>query len=236
MIPETAAVSPQQPEQTLSVVIFDLDGTISDPAGGITGCINHALVELGHPARPVHSLLQYIGPRLPHTFSELMGTEDATVISRAIELFRERYIETGYRENRAYDGMGEALAELHRDGWVLCVATAKRTDIAEQVLRYLRLDGLFSQVHGCDERRTKVDLLKNRLTDADTRDLPMVMVGDRASDFVAAAEVGMASIAVRWGYGSDSELSLATEVVDAPSHLPEAVRRTARRVTAHPQE
>ncbi len=84
----------------MNTVIFDLDGTITDPSEGITRSINHALVELGHAAHPESNLQKYIGPNLNITFSELMKTANAAKLAHAIELYRERYIPIGYQENR----------------------------------------------------------------------------------------------------------------------------------------
>ncbi|MCK5801995.1 MAG: HAD hydrolase-like protein [Lentisphaeria bacterium] len=211
-----------------NTVIFDLDGTITDPAAGITRSINHALVELGHPAHPEADLQKYIGPHLNITFSELMGTSDEDTLARAIELYRERYIPVGYKENRLYDRMREVLFRLCADGSSLCIATTKRQDIAQSVLDFLGIDTFFTQVHGCDLHRTKPDLLRDILSDASLSVQPMVMIGDRDTDFDAATQVGMPSIAVRWGYGTSDELALATALARSPDDLPELIERTAQ--------
>ncbi len=211
-----------------NTVIFDLDGTITDPAAGITRSINHALVELGHPAHPEADLQKYIGPHLNITFSELMGTSDESTLARAIELYRERYIPVGYQENRLYGGMRQVLSRLCADGSALCIATTKRQDIAQSVLDFLGIDAFFTQVHGCDLHRTKPDLLRDILSDASLSVQPMVMIGDRDTDFDAATQVGMPSIAVRWGYGTDREFKMATAVAESPSDLPSVIERTAQ--------
>ncbi len=212
----------------MNTVIFDLDGTLTDPAEGITRSINYALVELGHEACAENDLQKYIGPHLNTTFSELMGTTDEATLARAVELYRERYIPVGYRENRLYDGVQDVLAGLLADGSTLCIATTKRKDIAVKVLEYLGVDGFFAQVHGCDLYRSKSDLLRDILSEGELAHRPTVMIGDRDTDFQAAVAAGIPSIAVRWGYGTDDELAMATEVVDTPSELPEAIERTAR--------
>jgi phosphoglycolate phosphatase len=209
-------------------VIFDLDGTITDPAEGITRSINHALVELGHPTQPKAELEKYIGPHLKVTFSELMQTSDEQLLMHAIELYRERYIPVGYRENRLYDGMREILAKLSAGGSPLCIATAKRKDVAQSVLDVLGIDAFFCQVHGCDLYRAKADLLRDILSDSALSENPMVMIGDRDTDFDAAAEVGMPSIAVRWGYGTKGELSKANATADVPQALPDLIEKTAQ--------
>lgn len=211
-----------------STVIFDLDGTITDPAEGITRCINHALAELGHPTHPEAALHKYIGPHLNITFSELMGTSDEGTLARAIELYRERYIPVGYRENRLYEGMRAVLSQLHVHGASLCIATTKRQDIAQSVLAFLGVETFFTQVHGCDLHRTKPDLLHDILSDATLSVKPIVMIGDRGTDFEAAAQVGMPSIAVRWGYGTGDEIAMATAVADSPAELPSVIERTAQ--------
>jgi phosphoglycolate phosphatase len=215
-------------EKMKNTVIFDLDGTITDPADGITRSINHALSELGYATYPETDLHKYIGPHLNITFSELMGTSDKGTLTRAIELYRERYIPVGYRENRLYEGMREVLFRLCADGSSLCIATTKRQDIAQSVLDFLGVGIFFTQVHGCDLHRTKPDLLREILEDASLAERPMVMIGDRETDFDAATEVGMPSIAVRWGYGTKDEFIKATAVAKSPADLPTEIERTAQ--------
>ncbi len=149
----------------MNTVVFDLDGTISDPAEGITRSINHALVELGYKAHPEEDLLRYIGPHLKITFAELAGIKDEEELSRAIELYRERYIPMGYKENHLYDGMDETISGLVSSGSSLCIATTKRKDIASKVLEFLKVDRFFTQVHGCDVHRAKADLLREIISD-----------------------------------------------------------------------
>lgn len=141
----------------MTIVIFDLDGTISDPAEGITRSINHALVGLGFQPRPTEELLKYIGPHLSITFSELTGRSDEITLSRGIELYRERYIPIGFKENRLYEGMREVLEELSVAGCELFVATTKRRDIALKVLNFLGIrtsSARFTDVTFTDPRKT----------------------------------------------------------------------------------
>ncbi|WP_070104901.1 HAD hydrolase-like protein [Thiolapillus brandeum] len=216
----------------MNTVIFDLDGTISDPAEGITRCINHALAELGHPTYPESDLLKYIGPHLNITFSELAGLKSKADLARAIELYRERYIPIGYKENRLYDGIVDILDELVDTGSLLCIATTKRQDIAASVLKYFGISHYFTQIHGCDLDRSKADLLRDVISDSILGKRPMVMIGDRDTDFLAATEVGMSSIAVQWGYGRSEEYELASDMVKSPVDLPEAIVRNAQQVNA----
>ncbi|MGA7800215.1 MAG: HAD hydrolase-like protein [Gammaproteobacteria bacterium] len=207
------------------MVIFDLDGTLSDPAEGITGSLNHALEQLGHPTRPSSELLRYIGPPLGVAFSELMDTADRALIERAIELYREHYKAVGYSQNRLYDGIPETLARLADSGLELRIATYKRSDIAVMVAEHLGIAPLFHQIHGCDAGISKGQLLRRILPTAESTDVRSVMVGDRDSDFIAAAEAGIQSLGVAWGYGTAEELDSATDTVGTLQHLPSAIRR-----------
>jgi phosphoglycolate phosphatase len=207
----------------MNTVIFDLDGTLSDSAEGIVRSINYALPKLGFKELPKEDLLQYIGPHLNLIFEKLTGITDEDFILRAITIFRERYFSIGYKENELYEGMKDTLEELTHRGDILCVATAKRQDIAENVLRYFEIDNFFTQIHGSDFHRKKADILRFMTNDSSLNHKPMIMIGDRDSDFMAANEAGMPSLAVSWGYGSEDEYKYATAVVEKPGDLPEAI-------------
>lgn len=209
----------------MTIPIFDLDGTIADPAEGITRSINHALIGLGYPPRPTGDLLKYIGPPLAMTFSELTGRTDEATLSRGIELYRERYIAIGYKENMIYDGMQEVLQALSNVECGLFLATTKRRDIALQVLEYFGIAHLFREVYGCDLQRTKEDLLHDIMRDKERAESSAVMIGDRDIDFNAAAACGLPSIAVTWGYGTEQEWNLASAIVETPGALLAEIRR-----------
>ncbi|MFC1495255.1 HAD hydrolase-like protein, partial [Thermodesulfobacteriota bacterium] len=183
----------------MNTVIFDLDGTLSDSAEGIVRSINYALPKLGYNERPKKDLLQFIGPQLSYAFATLTGKNDEEFLSEAIKIFRERYFSIGYKENVLYEGIKEVLEQLVEQGNILCIATTKRKDIAEKVLRLFEIDRYFKQVHGTDLYRKKADLLRDILNDPAVKSRPMVMIGDRDTDFKAAGEVNMPSIAVKWG-------------------------------------
>lgn len=215
----------------MNTVIFDLDGTLSDSAEGIVKSINYALPKLGYDELPKHELLKYIGPPLTLTFSELTGKTDDEFISRAITTFRERYFSIGYKENVLYDCIIKVLDKLISNGDILCIATTKRTDIAEKVLKYFKIDKYFTQVHGSGLKTKKSELLKDILSDPAINKLPMVMIGDRDTDFIAAREVNMPSIAVKWGYGNEKEWELATDTVEKPDDLPDVILKNAQIMT-----
>ncbi len=214
----------------MHTVIFDLDGTLSDSADGIVKSINHALKNLGYDEMAKEELLHYIGPPLEKIFENLTDKKNDEFILKAVRIFRERYFSVGFMENVLYEGIGDVLEHLSNEGNTICIATTKRTDIAKNVLSYFNIDKYFTQVQGSDIYPNKADLLKNMAKDTAFNKNPMIMIGDRESDFKAASEAGMPSLAVKWGYGSEDELKLATAVVEKTSDLPYAILENARRV------
>lgn len=209
-------------KKPMGTIIFDLDGTISDPATGITRSINHALAKLGYEVHPETALHRFIGPSLHVAFTELTGRSDAEFLARGVEAYRERYILIGYKENVIYPGVKDALGRLREMGYTLCIATSKRPDIACKVIEFLGLWDYFQQIQGCDVQVSKASLLAKMLEDESLR-RPMIMIGDRDNDFNAAFEAGITSVAVRWGYGNEAEYRLASASVSDPNELVDVI-------------
>jgi phosphoglycolate phosphatase len=191
------------------LVLFDLDGTLTDPGLGITRSLQHALASLGRPAPPADSLLRFIGPPLGETFATLLATRDADLIARAVERYRERYATAGLYENVVYPDVPPALARLRRGGHRMRLVTSKPEVYAARVLRHFGLDGFFDGVHGpqlAALHQDKADLVRGALEAGGASPRDAVLVGDRIHDVAAARAHGVAAIAVRWGYGPEAEL------------------------------
>jgi phosphoglycolate phosphatase len=195
------------------VVVFDLDGTISDPLDGFARSINHALRLQGFAPRPAAALAGFIGPPLDETMLELSDHADAAIRTRLIADYRRRYAELGYAENTLYDGIPAALQALRRAGCTLGLCTSKRADFAEQILALFGLRELFAFVSGGDIGVHKWEQLQS-LRERGAIDADAVMVGDRAVDIVAAHRNGLQACGVRWGFGSLDELQ-----AERPRHL-----------------
>ena len=191
----------------MTAIVFDLDGTLNDPAEGLLAAINHALVKCGETAREVSTLRRFIGPRLDEIFGELLQTSDEDRLQVAIDAYREVYYSEGYKQSYVYAGITEALTLLAGNGFRLFVATAKRQDVADSVIDHFQLGRFFDRVYGCGLTRKKHDVLQ------EIRDLHpgrhLIMIGDRAQDIHAAKVVGAESIGVLWGYGDEAELLAA---------------------------
>ncbi|HEY6825622.1 MAG TPA: HAD hydrolase-like protein [Gemmatimonadaceae bacterium] len=195
------------------IVLFDLDGTLSDPLPGIARSINDALSHFGYPERDPSDLAVYIGPPLDETFRSLTGVRSAADIAALVARYRERYAAIGYSENVLYPGITEALEVLTGAGITLGLCTSKRADFAEKILGMFAIRSHFRFVSGgdigIDKAQQIATLAAEGLVDSTT-----LMVGDRAVDLIAAHRNGLQAAGVLWGYGSRAELA-----AEHPSHL-----------------
>ncbi len=190
-------------------ILYDLDGTISDPFEGITKSINYALSKLGHSERKLESLSKYIGPSLTVAFTELLKTNDEEVIAEAIRLYRERYTTIGFKENTLYPGISATLSANVSRGHRQFIATSKREDIAASVINHFSLGQHFERIYGCDIGRSKVELVAEILEKQGLDRSKTVIVGNRSFDMEAGAQNRIETIGALWGYGSEAELSEA---------------------------
>jgi phosphoglycolate phosphatase len=191
-----------------AVLLFDLDGTLTDPRAGIVASIRYALEKLDRPIPPDDVLASFIGPPLRGSFAGLLGTADPAQVEEAIRLYRERYVPVGLLENQVYDGIPELLEAAGRRARLL-VATSKPAIYAEQIIRHFELDRYFARVYGAElggHLENKADLLAHLLAAEGIPAGGALMIGDRAADVVAARANGLRSIGVLWGYGSEREL------------------------------
>ena len=205
-------------------VLFDLDGTLTDPREGIVNSLNHALTRLGERPRADAELIRFIGPPLADTFATLLKTGNRTTIDAAIGYYREWFAGTGLFENRLYDGIPDALAAL--TDHPLYVATSKPYVFAAQILEHFGIAGTFATVYGSEldgTRAHKYDLLGHALADIGAPPAECVMVGDTRFDVEAARDHGCRTIAVAWGYGREAELAAADVQVSSVDGLAPAV-------------
>jgi phosphoglycolate phosphatase len=199
-------------------VLFDLDGTLTDPAVGIVRSLEAGLALVGRslPEQP----RRFIGPPLQDSLAKLGCT--AAEIDTVIDGYRQRYASVGMRENRVYEGIPEVLTELSQAGCVLAVATSKPEYFAVPILEQFGLRSWFTVVAGATldgVRRHKADVIAHGLAQLPVA--PALMVGDRAEDVAGAAAHGVPAVGVTWGYGSARELERAGawRVAGEPAHV-----------------
>jgi phosphoglycolate phosphatase len=193
-------------------ILFDLDGTLTDPVIGITKSVAHALKKMKNIDVNPAELTNFIGPPLLDSFIEFHGfTENEA--KHAIECYREYFKDEGIFENEIYVGIKDLLDELKAAGTIMAVATSKPTVFAERIIDYFAMNQYFKVVFGShlDGGRTKKsEVIEAVLEALEIRDpKEVVMVGDRKHDIAGAKHVGIDSIGVEYGYGSFEELRSA---------------------------
>src|SRR5688572_24552586 len=187
------------------VLLFDLDGTLTDPRPGLIASIRYALERLACPCPDDAALAQCIGPPLRGTFARLLQTTDAARVEDAMRLYRERYGAGGLFENEVYDGIPAVLDALAAITSRRFVATAKPTVFAERIVTHFGLDRHFARVYGPEldgQFDDKRELVAHLLKTEGVAPERAVMIGDRDNDIAAGRANGLRTIGVLWGYGS----------------------------------
>ncbi len=185
-------------------ILFDLDGTLSDPLVGVSRSINYALDHFGYKTRPVAEIAQHVGPSLDRAFQAIIAQElDTTAL---VAKYRERYGAVGYSENVLYLGITEVLATIHAAQVPMGICTAKRQDFAEQILKMFNLSHYFQFISGGEVGISKTQQIESLLSSGQIGK-STVMIGDRATDLIAAHHNELSAGGVLWGYGSATELT-----------------------------
>lgn len=197
----------------LDLILFDLDGTLTDSGPGILNCLEFALEDQGIPIPEREEMRKLLGPPLVVTFRDVFGMNEEQ-ISQAIDKYRERYHDVGLFENSVYEGVPELLAELQGAGLRLVTATSKPEYSATRILQHFELDQYFDFIGAAaldGSRDSKSLVIAHTLQNTNTHPTShdMIMIGDRHHDVHGAKEHGIDTIGVLWGYGDRDELDEA---------------------------
>lgn len=192
-------------------LLFDLDGTLTDPGLGITNSVMYALQKFGINVEDRTSLYKFIGPPLRDSFEAFYGfsREDSEL---AVQYYREYFKDKGLYENEVYDGIEELLIQLKERDRTLIVATSKPEPFAIKILQHFNLYDYFDFVAGAtmdETRNKKADVIQYALESFNIEKSSAVMIGDREHDIIGAKENNLDSIGVLYGYGSRDELKNA---------------------------
>jgi phosphoglycolate phosphatase len=193
-------------------IIFDLDGTLTDPGLGITRCALHTTKLLGLPEPSPEQLRACIGPPLRESFVGLLGSDDPALIERAVEIYRVRTGSHGIYENEVYPGVVEMLTTLRERGFGLVVATSRPGIFAHEILKHFQLGHFFSAAYCAQldgSLSTKGELIALLLAREGLPANACIMIGDRMHDVIGAKLNGLQSVGVTYGYGSIEELTEA---------------------------
>ena len=191
------------------VILFDLDGTLSDPKEGITKSVQYALRKFGVEEQSLDSLECFIGPPLKVSFSDYYHFDEEKA-NQAIDLYRERFTVKGMFENVLYEDIPLLLHALKEQGYILVVATSKPTVYAEEILKHFQIDDFFEGIIGSNldgTRSAKAEIIQYIINEYSAYKLAdFIMIGDRKHDIIGANQCGIDSIGVTYGYGSMEEL------------------------------
>ena len=194
------------------VILFDLDGTLTDSGLGITNSVAYALKKYGIEVTDRTELYKFIGPPLRESFEKYYGFSEKEA-EKAVEYYREYYVDKGIFENTVYFGIEDLLKEIRDSGKRAIVATSKPQVFAKRILEHFGLADYFEQITGAslDETRTKKDeVIAYVLETCGISDRSRVlMVGDREHDILGAKKNGIDSLGVLFGYGGYAELKEA---------------------------
>jgi phosphoglycolate phosphatase len=214
--------------QVKKYILFDLDGTVSDPKEGITKAVRYALNHYGIDVNSLDELEPFIGPPLREAYAEFYGF-DAAQAEEAVAVYREYYADRGLYENTLYPGMDALLKDLSEKATVV-LATCKPTPFARKALDYFGLTQYFDLIVGAEfdgTRGEKIEVMTYALELLGSPDVAdCVMVGDRKFDMLSSCKLGMDCIGVSYGYGSREELQAAGAgiIVDSVAALREALQ------------
>ena len=193
----------------ITCLLFDLDGTLTNPQEGITKCVQHALRAFGIEEPDLEKLIPFIGPPLIQSFMEFynMSEEDAR---KAVTVYRERFGTVGLFENFPYPGIADMLAELKAQGKILAVASSKPTVYVRRILEKFELAPYFNVIEGSNLDGTRVDkkeVIAEVLSQLDNPSADdLLMIGDRKFDVIGAREMGFGCVGVRFGFAAPDEL------------------------------
>ena len=210
-------------------ILFDLDGTLTDPGLGITNSVMHALRRMGYAVPPREELYKFIGPPLHQSFRVYFGmTEEQSF--EAVEKYREYFSMGGLLENEVYEGIPELLTALEQAGKRLVLATSKPEKFARAIMAHFGLDKWVRDIAGATmdtSRSKKGDVIAYALKEFNVDPATAVMVGDREHDIYGGRENGLPAVGVTFGYGDRPELEQAgaAAIADSPAQLLEILLR-----------
>lgn len=211
-------------------ILFDLDGTLTDPKEGITKCVQYALAACGIDEPDLDNLLSFIGPPLVDEFMRVYGFSKEKA-EFALAKYRERFPAKGLYENKIYPGAAQMLAALKQSGRKIALATSKPQPYAEKILEHFKIKDYFDVIVGAtfdSKRNDKADVVAEVLkqfgiTDADKASV--IMVGDRKHDVLGASKNGIKTVGLRLGYAEAGELEaagavyIAEDIADLETYL-----------------
>lgn len=197
----------------INTILFDLDGTLTNPKEGITRCIRFSLEHFNVPVPDADDLTWCIGPPLRESFSRLLKTKEGEQLDLALSLYRKRFVEKGMFENIIYPQVPQGLEDIRAAGFRVFLATSKPRIFAEKILDHFRISQFFHTIYGAEldgSLMDKGELIAHIIKTEALDPKRSLMVGDRIYDIEGGQQNGVVTAAVTYGYGSPGEIKSAT--------------------------
>lgn len=215
---------------SISYLLFDLDGTLTDPGEGITNCVRYALEKFGIHASSREKLYPYIGPPLHHSFMQFHGLSEEDA-ARAVDFYRERFSEVGLFENEVIEGILDLLRDLQERGVTLIVATSKPEEFTNRILERYDLMRYFTCAVGSTlsglrpEKADVIAYIREKYPEIAAENT--LMIGDRKFDILGAHACGLPAVGVLFGYGDRAEMEAAGAdyIVETVEELGDLLRK-----------
>lgn len=209
---ETTSFAAFEEDSVKKYLLFDLDGTLTDPKEGICTCVQYALASFGIEEPDIDKLTPFIGPPLKDSFMEFYDMDEQQA-EQAVVKYRERFQNQGIFENRLYEGISKMLETLNSKGMFLAVASSKPTVFVERILEHFQIRKYFKVIVGSELDGTRVnkdevveEALRQLFGDKPIEKEKVYMIGDRRFDMEGARAIGVEGVGVTYGYGDMEEL------------------------------
>lgn len=223
----------------MSVLVFDLDGTLVSSMEDLVATLNVVMTAAGHAAIPSDEVAHMVGMgakvliQRGLDYNGIDWTEET--VEPLFQHFLEYYAANIAVHTKPFDGVVRALEAFREDGWKLAVCTNKAERLTLPLLAELDLDKHFDAVVGGDTfdlPKPDAKPVHGAIERAGGTIAGSIMIGDSGTDINAARNAGIPIIAVDFGYtpvhvselGPDKVISHFDELAPA---VAEVIQRTA---------
>ncbi len=229
MIKYFCKVNDKNKEFMFEAVIFDLDGTLTNPISAFKQCLNYILNKMGKENVSDENLIKWVGPPIRESFKNFLNFSNEEV-EIAMAYYKEYYGQNGLSGNTIYKGIDKMLKAIFDSGIKIALATSKMQEFANEILKMHHIDKYFSVIKGASSDGKIIEksaILQLAIKELACDKSKTIMVGDRMHDIIGAEQNGLDCIGVLWGYGSENELKSfgAKKLCKTPKELAEIILR-----------
>lgn len=184
------------------LVIFDVDGTLLDTSEGVLSSVKYTIERFGFDMPDDKQLRTFIGPPIQRSFADTFGLS-GDIIQEMTAVFRDRYKGDDLIKALPYEGIYECFDSLESNGIKTAIATYKRDDYAQRIMKHFHFDDHTKIIHGADDKNklSKSDIIEICINESGIPKEKVLMVGDTDNDATGAEGIGVDFLAVTFGFG-----------------------------------